>query len=320
MSAARSRLEELKAKMTDTQRKDMAEIIANELRARQEAKARESSAVKSSKLNTDLSTDDLGSIYGQVDVDRQRKKVEEIERKIRSAKKHQGRVALENAAKQEVTQLAALQQAESKMNFVSLKSAALMGAIVLLAAGKIAVSTGAVNSSSEAEAKGPKASVSEPASVGEDLNDPSAVTTPYIAPVRTNWSDIEKELLTELDSRRVELEKRRVDLDRRESELTVKEQELVQRLVELKSLTRRLTEIRKEKDYQYEARLEQLANVYGSMAPQEAAPLIGKLDEQIALALLKRMPGKRMGQILSLMDQERAIELTRLLTDKKQLD
>jgi flagellar motility protein MotE (MotC chaperone) len=55
------------------------------------------------------------------------------------------------------------------------------------------------------------------------------------------------------------------------------------------------------------------------MAPKEAAILIAKLEPEIALSLLERMPGKRMGQILSLMDPARAIELTKGLSDKKQL-
>ena len=44
-----------------------------------------------------------------------------------------------------------------------------------------------------------------------------------------------------------------------------------------------------------------------SMAPNEAAPLIAKLDEKTALALLKKLPSKRMGQVLSAMDPDKAV-------------
>ena len=53
------------------------------------------------------------------------------------------------------------------------------------------------------------------------------------------------------------------------------------------------------------------------MAPTEAAPLIAKLDDEIGLTLLERMPEKRLGQILSSMNQDRAIELTKRLTERK---
>ncbi|MCB0358142.1 MAG: hypothetical protein KDD44_00845 [Bdellovibrionales bacterium] len=141
----------------------------------------------------------------------------------------------------------------------------------------------------------------------------------YQMQIGQNVSESERQLLTDLDARRVELEKRRENLERREQEVAAQESELVARLTELRTLTRTLQENRKQLNHRYEARMEQLANVYGSMAPSEAAPLIAKLDDTIALALLQRMPGKRMGQILSLMEQQRAIELTKMITERGQL-
>ena len=58
-----------------------------------------------------------------------------------------------------------------------------------------------------------------------------------------------------------------------------------------------------------------LANVYGSMNPQEAATLIEKLDSQIALGLITRMPEKRIGQILALMSPEKALTMTKMLSN-----
>ena len=126
----------------------------------------------------------------------------------------------------------------------------------------------------------------------------------------------EAKILTELDGRRVELERRKGQLDKREAELAVQSQALNERMAELKGLVTRLSDVRHEKDQQYDARMEQLANVYGAMDPKEAAPLISKLDLDIAIPLLERLPGKRMGQILAMMDKDRAIELTKRLTAK----
>ena len=122
-------------------------------------------------------------------------------------------------------------------------------------------------------------------------------------------------VLADLDARRVELENRRAALDRREAELQGQFSALNERLAELRGLTNRLSEVRKERDAQHETRMEQLANVYGAMAPAEAAPLIAKMEDGIALGLLERMAGKRMGQVLAVMDKDRAIELTKLLSD-----
>lgn len=130
----------------------------------------------------------------------------------------------------------------------------------------------------------------------------------------------EQQLLNELDARRTELAKKSQRLDEKEAEIKNQSQALAEKMAELKTLTSKIQQVRIEKDNQYEARLEQLAQVYGSIAPNEAAPLVAKLDDETALALLKRMPSKRMGQILSQMDSQRAVDLTRELTSKDKLD
>lgn len=124
----------------------------------------------------------------------------------------------------------------------------------------------------------------------------------------------EQQLLLELNARRTELEKKEQSLEEREVDLQNQSQALAEKLTELKTLTSKIQQVRLEKDNQYEARLEQLAQVYASIAPSEAAPMIGKLDEETALALLKRMPNKRMGQILTQMEPQRAVDLTKSLT------
>lgn len=134
-----------------------------------------------------------------------------------------------------------------------------------------------------------------------------------------NRSAVDIQLLEQLDARRVALEERNIELDAREKQLNQESAALSERLAELRSLSTKLETIRKEKDQRYETRIEQLADVYGSMVPQQAAPLIAKLEDETALGLLQRMPGKRMGQILSLMNEDRAIELTKRLTDRKSM-
>ncbi|MCC6955060.1 MAG: hypothetical protein IT290_13160, partial [Deltaproteobacteria bacterium] len=130
-------------------------------------------------------------------------------------------------------------------------------------------------------------------------------------------SPTERKLLLELDSRRVQLEQKKEALDRRELDLRNQSQVLSERLAELRSLTAKMSEAKKEKDHRYQTRLEQLANVYGAMSPEEAAGLVSRLEDDTAIELLQRMPEKRMGQILSFMDKDRAVDLTKILTDRQ---
>jgi len=136
--------------------------------------------------------------------------------------------------------------------------------------------------------------------------------------VGPQWSKEEVKILTALDSRRVELEERGARIEQRESDFSAKERELAVRLTELKELSEKLKIEREKGDKQRGTQLEQLANVYGSMNPPEAAHLLEQLDIQVSLSLIERMPEKRIGQILALMNPQRALELTNLLSQRKE--
>ena len=136
-------------------------------------------------------------------------------------------------------------------------------------------------------------------------------------PVGPQWSKQEVEVLKGLDARRVELEERRKRIEKREQEFASQEREFVVRLTDLKELTERLKLEREKSDKKRNTQLDQLANVYGSMNPPEAAHLLEQLDIHVALSLVERMPEKRIGQILALMDASRALELTNLLSKRK---
>jgi flagellar motility protein MotE (MotC chaperone) len=136
------------------------------------------------------------------------------------------------------------------------------------------------------------------------------------APAGATWTKEEAKILKSLDARRVELEERNARLEKREDEFVAKERELAVRLTELKELSEKLKGEREKGDKQRHTQLDQLANVYGSMNPPEAAHLLEQLDVQVALSLIERMPEKRMAQILSLMNAQRALELTNLLSNR----
>lgn len=123
-------------------------------------------------------------------------------------------------------------------------------------------------------------------------------------------------VLTQLEQRRLELEKRNERLDQREGELKLIEREQTTKIAELRELTELLKIERDKGDKKRNAQLEQLANVYGSMNPTEAAQLLEQLDIAIALSLMERMPEKRIGQILALMKPDRALAITKMLSKR----
>ncbi len=125
-------------------------------------------------------------------------------------------------------------------------------------------------------------------------------------------------VLTALDGRRVELDDRSKRLDDRQADLEKRDREFATRLTQLREMTERLSIERDKGEKKRSAQLDQLANVYGSMNPPEAAALIEQLDVQIALGLLERMPEKRIGQILALMSPARALSITKMLSSRVQ--
>ncbi len=139
--------------------------------------------------------------------------------------------------------------------------------------------------------------------------------TVQIAPeVPGSFTKDEVRLLTKLDDRRQELEQRSVKLDDREKDLARRDREFATRIVEVRELTEKLKLEREKTEKKRGTQLEQLANVYGAMNPEEAARLIEQLDTTIALGLIQKMPEKRIGQILALMNPEKALILTKLLS------
>ena len=130
------------------------------------------------------------------------------------------------------------------------------------------------------------------------------------------FSREEIKVLTTLDARRAELEERSKKIEARNEELDRRDREFVSRVSELRDLTAKLGAERDRDQRKRNGQLEQLANVYGSMNPNEAAQLIEQLDVTIALGLIEKMPEKRIGQILATMKPEKALALTKLLSGK----
>lgn len=350
-------LEKLKEQMTGQQRKDMSDLLKAELNRRMKEKLKagkagrpkDKSTVKSSNLSSALGTEDVGDMYSELDGKVRALRLKKLEAKLADAKRQKKKFGKYMKPKNQSAMLgselpeellggASLSIPRGRMPAFPLKNMLIMLVILGLAVMKVMLSGGAVNASIDSEDEGFSGGV-EYAIESEEMppkerivqkkketrlakritRSKSKAANYSRGRLAHGWSKAEKRVLTDLDARRVELEKREIALESKEAELKTQAQALSERVLELRTLTSQLAKAREEKDHRYEARLEQLASVYGSMAPKEAAPLIARLDTETALSLMERMPGKRMGQILSGMQPDRAVELTKYLTDKRKL-
>lgn len=131
------------------------------------------------------------------------------------------------------------------------------------------------------------------------------------------YSPQELQILTSLDNRRTELDNRSRALGEKEKEIEKRDAEFQTRIAELRELSGKLRTDREKTEKKQSAQLTQLANVYNSMNPQEAAQLLDQLDITTAMSLFEHMSEKRIGQILPVMAPERALTLTKMLSGKK---
>ncbi len=318
-------LESLKAKMSKTQRQEMAEIIQKEMERRgmvepsmsKKSPGSNKSTVQSAQISGGLSTDQMKELYQDVGQAVQHLRVKKLEEKVGQARRATGAAA--KARPMREPRMEQMPPAEYRPRASGMKMMMMYG-VVALGILKVCSATGLFDST-VATAR-PTAELEQHAPIIQASASIPAMQDSISIPQQSGrlWSSAEKEVLMQLDARRVELEQRREALDRRELELKNQAQTLTERLAELRGLTSKLQELRRERETKQEGRLAQLANVYGAMDPNEASILISRLEDNIALELLERMPEKKMGQVLAVMEKARAIDLTKLLSEKRVLN
>ena len=123
-----------------------------------------------------------------------------------------------------------------------------------------------------------------------------------------------------MDAIIAEIRKREVDLQRREQRVAERERAVVEieNLIDRRSLE--LDRIRQEVEdrisewaAQGEDRVMQLANVYSSMPPEKAGDLLGKLDLDLAVAVVRSMKKKQSAGVLAAMRPDKALLVSRRL-------
>ena len=121
-------------------------------------------------------------------------------------------------------------------------------------------------------------------------------------------------LLQELDQ---QIEKRRRELAREEQSLAALQRaiqaataDLVAERERLESLQGQLEADMQRRQVLVDERLGQIAQVYAAMKPKEAARALEGMDDDMAVAILERLPGRSVGKLFDVMPKDRVRQLT----------
>jgi flagellar motility protein MotE (MotC chaperone) len=123
-----------------------------------------------------------------------------------------------------------------------------------------------------------------------------------------------------VDSIIAEIRKREVDLALREQRVAERERSVVELETMIETRSMELDRIRQEVEdriaewtSQGQDRVSQLASVYSSMPPDKAGDLLGRLDLDLAVSVLRGMKKKSSAGVLAAMQPDRALLVSRRL-------
>lgn len=123
-----------------------------------------------------------------------------------------------------------------------------------------------------------------------------------------------------VDSIIAEIRKREVDLSLREQRVAERERSVVELETMIETRSIELDRIRQEVEdriaewtSQGQDRVSQLASVYSSMPPNKAGELLGRLDLDLAVSVLRGMKKKSSAGVLAAMKPDRALLVSRRL-------
>lgn len=146
-----------------------------------------------------------------------------------------------------------------------------------------------------------------------DVKKPPAPEPPKAAPAEKAEpfvsSASEAEILNRLQQRREMLEQREKQLDMRESLLKAADQKVESRIEELKALEARIKQ-NEEPGGEAAQSIRQLAVLYQSMKPKEAARVFERLDMGVLLPVAQTIPPRKLAEIIAVMTPVAAERLT----------
>jgi len=116
--------------------------------------------------------------------------------------------------------------------------------------------------------------------------------------------------LKEIQKQREELRAKEEKLRKLEERLSAQKEELKREGEKLLALKNKLEELTGQERTRQSERVSWLASVYGQMRPEEAAPIIEKLNEDLAISILSQMEEREASKILGAMEDTRAAQLS----------
>lgn len=155
------------------------------------------------------------------------------------------------------------------------------------------------------------------------LAPPAALPTPAQQPqaFRESAEAVEakarllQELDRQIDHRRLELAREGEALAALQRALETAKQNLLDEQERLEALRRQVEADIARRDKLVDERLQQISRVYGAMKPREASLALEGMEDDMAVAILERLPGRAVGKIFDLMPKDRVRELTRRLEE-----
>ncbi len=95
--------------------------------------------------------------------------------------------------------------------------------------------------------------------------------------------------------------------------LNILKQEVTEKQREIDNLRKSIENLVAQSNSLEMMRLKHLARIYDSMRPQEAAPIISSLPDDMIVKIMRLMKKRSVGKILGRMEQSRASEISRKL-------
>jgi flagellar motility protein MotE (MotC chaperone) len=146
---------------------------------------------------------------------------------------------------------------------------------------------------------GPKIAFAQKVDKKEPKND---VKNPGLSQKPQNVNVETLRLIERIETKTKELKKREEAVKLKEQQLKDLEKKVKKDLKKIEDAINQGQVLLGISDDLNQENLELLVNIYSSMRPEDAAPLIGALDERIGIPIISRMKSKIAAQILSQMD------------------
>lgn len=124
-------------------------------------------------------------------------------------------------------------------------------------------------------------------------------------------------ILKSIEQKEKDIKNREDVLKKREEQLKLLQVEIEQKFNDIKKVQGRIEQLVVLRKDLVEKSIRHLVKVYSSMKPNEAGPLIEKLDRDITIQILSKMKGKAAGKILARVNPTLAAQLSEEIAKRK---